>query len=107
MQLSLALTLLTAALGTTNPVDTTSAPQARAALDDLAGTPLSKRACSFNGCKCIKGTPQGQYCGNCDAVITDQLNDDHIYECSPSGACCDYGSSNHCGSTSVRPLCGA
>lgn len=46
---------------------------------------LSKRACVKNGCECVRGIPQGQYCGV-----------GGIYECNPSGGCCFYGPSEKC-----------
>jgi hypothetical protein len=65
---------------------------------------LEKRACKSNGCKCRKGTPQGQYCGMCldntGFVIAPNWGtggkSDHKYECNPQGGCCDYGFSYDC-----------
>lgn len=112
MRLSFALTLLTATLGLASPVEENSAPQEVSVpmeardLDTLAATPLEKRACSSNGCKCVKGLRQGQYCGACvwkgDYVISAKRVLNHIYECSPSGGCCDYGKASDCNTGSGR-----
>jgi hypothetical protein len=115
MRFSFALALLTATLGMANPVDNSApealevpvaAVEARDVVDTLAGTPLEKRACSKNGCKCVKGLRQGQYCGNCvwkgDWVISAKRVSNHVYECSPSGGCCDYGKASDCGGGSAR-----
>ncbi|KAK3293697.1 uncharacterized protein B0H64DRAFT_444941 [Chaetomium fimeti] len=111
MRLTLALTLLTATLGLANPLADTSSPheelstpmEAREASPEpiTAANPLlEKRACKKNGCKCVKGLKQGQYCGACKwkgkYVITAKRNLKHIYECSSSGACCDYGTGSDC-----------
>ncbi|KAL2117369.1 hypothetical protein VTJ04DRAFT_9537 [Mycothermus thermophilus] len=117
MRFTFALTLLSAALGLASPVaDSNPAPyeeaipQEIAARDEVsAATPLlGKRACVNNGCKCVSGLRQGQYCGACvwrgSYVITAKRVLDHIYECSPSGACCDYGKANDC--NTGRGRCG-
>ena len=107
MRFALALALLTATLGLASPAPDAALPQevavpmeARDVDDALAATPLSKRACSKTGCKCIKGLSQGTYCGACKLsgkyVITAKRHLKHIYECSPSGACCDYGTASDC-----------
>lgn len=121
MHLSLALTLLTAAMGlaspAANPDPEASVPQAIevpvAAVEarDLvaeaeeAHAMLTKRACT-KGCKCMKGLRQGQYCGNCvlegKYVITSKRYNNHVYECSPSGGCCDYGKAKDCGTSKAR-----
>lgn len=53
-----------------------------------------------NGCKCDpKYVPkQGQYCGYCAAVSKAGTGGswEHIFECSKSGSCCDYGASKKC-----------
>lgn len=53
-----------------------------------------------NGCKCDPDyvTKQGQYCGYCAAVSKAGTGGSwkHIFECSPSGKCCDYGASTKC-----------
>lgn len=54
-------------------------------LISAAPTTIEKRACIKNGCECVRGTPQGQYCGV-----------GGIYECNPTGACCFYGVSEKC-----------
>ncbi len=114
MHLSFALTLLTATLGLATPIEEGSSaalvavPVEARAIDSLAATPLDKRSCSSNGCKCVKGLAQGQYCGNCvlvsngNWVITTKRVANHVYECSPSGACCDYGAASDCGSLKAR-----
>jgi hypothetical protein len=65
----------------------------------LGRAPLTKRACRSNGCKCKKGTPQGQYCGECSEVIGagsgGSFRND-IFECNTSGGCCDYGYNKIC-----------
>ncbi|KAF2441891.1 hypothetical protein P171DRAFT_365786, partial [Karstenula rhodostoma CBS 690.94] len=60
------------------------------------------RACTNNGCKCKKDTKQGQYCGN-DGIWTYDVKDlgkggkrTDVYECTPTGACCQYGPSKSC-----------
>jgi hypothetical protein len=51
---------------------------------------------------------QGQYCGNCvwsdgsGYIITAKRVDNHVYECSPTGNCCDYGYATDCGSSTAR-----
>lgn len=108
MRPALLLPILTAILPTTlaNPVSTEDTSAAAIPFEvpvpmearDL--TPLNKRACKDTGCKCVKGLRQGQYCGACvwkgDYVITKKRNLKHIYECSPSGGCCDYGKADDC-----------
>ncbi|KAL2134386.1 hypothetical protein VTI74DRAFT_305 [Chaetomium olivicolor] len=96
MRVTLLLTLLTATLGLASPVEDSAAPQDVAVpmeardVDAAAnlGT-LDKRACVSNGCKCVTGLRQGQYCGACvwhgEYVITAKRNLKHIYECSPNG----------------------
>lgn len=75
--------------------------------DDTLAPTLDKRACKSNGCECIVGLKQGQYCGSCTVriengatdwryVIYSKRVDSHIYECSSSGDCCDYGPSSDC-----------
>lgn len=58
----------------------------------------SKRSCTYNGCKCAKGFPQGQYCG-WGTVVTNLGSGgdfEDAYECNPSGGCCDYGHRDDC-----------
>lgn len=111
MRFTLALALLTATLGLATPVEDTSAPMEVAApmeARDLVAEadPLAKRACVSNGCKCVKGLRQGQYCGACkwkgDYVISAKRTLNHIYECSPSGGCCSYGRASDCNTGSGR-----
>ncbi|AEO62126.1 hypothetical protein MYCTH_2113983 [Thermothelomyces thermophilus ATCC 42464] len=124
MRLTLALALLTATLGLASPASEQEPPQVPAfapvpvaaeARDDVSesesGSGPTKRACSHNGCRCLKGAPQGQYCGNCvkvatgEWVITRKRNLHHVYECSPGGDCCDYGAAGDYGTSHAR--CGA
>lgn len=69
---------------------------------------LVPRACKKTGCKCKKGLPQDQYCGNCvlvsdgSWVITEKRVNDHVYECNPNGGCCDYGYAKDCGGAKAR-----
>ncbi len=110
MRFSILLTLLSAAVGLATPVgdavpQEVSVPmEVRDVSDTLA--PLDKRACVFNGCKCVKGLRQGQYCGACvwkgDYVISAKRVLKNIYECSPSGACCSYGTGSDCNTGAGR-----
>ncbi|PKS12438.1 hypothetical protein jhhlp_000644 [Lomentospora prolificans] len=65
---------------------------------------LAKRECIYNGCRCDSRGRQLTVCGNCvwtdtgSYAVTKLRKDNHIYECSPSGDCCDYGVGNDCGS---------
>jgi hypothetical protein len=67
---------------------------------------LVSRDCKKTGCKCRKGTPQGQYCGNCkrnnNYVVIEKWYGDHVFECAPSGKCCDYGYAKDCGKKGQR-----
>jgi hypothetical protein len=66
---------------------------------EVDGTVLTKRACKENGCKCKKGTPQGQYCGMCSEVIGQGKGGnfvEDIFECNKKGGCCDYGYNKNC-----------
>jgi len=79
--------------------------EAREASPDLA-----PRTCVNNGCKCSTKYPlkQGQYCGNCvwsngaGYIITEKRVLTDVYECSPNGACCDYGHASDCGTSHAR-----
>lgn len=81
-----------------------------ASFDDVspASPLLTKRACKYNGCKCNSRGKQLTVCGNCvwsdtgKPVVTKKRKNSHIYECSPSGRCCDYGVGSDCGSGSAR-----
>jgi len=68
------------------------------ALDlDLESRDLTKRACKYDGCSCKSGTKQGEYCYICDQVnyyAAGKIAD--LYECSPSGNCCNYGPATVC-----------
>ncbi|KAK1758956.1 hypothetical protein QBC47DRAFT_370806 [Echria macrotheca] len=103
MRFSLALLALPAVLAIASegptPVDF-GAVEARSLLEG--------RACKYTGCKCDTSNrnrkPQGQFCGGCKwpdgtYVITPASKRDtsHVYECSPSGDCCDYGFASDCG----------
>jgi hypothetical protein len=80
------------------------------AMDEL----LDKRACDYNGCKCDTRNnrkPQGQFCGGChwsngDWVITAKRVNSHVYECSPTGKCCDYGYASDCAKQDGTGRCG-
>ena len=69
---------------------------------------LQKRDCDYNGCKCNSRGKQFHSCGNCywisdgSWVISKKRVANHIYECSPSGNCCDYGYAKDCGKTGAR-----
>lgn len=69
---------------------------------------LEKRACSYNGCKCNSRGKQLTVCGNCvwrnnnTYVVTSMRVNNHSFECSPNGNCCDYGYAKDCGSASAR-----
>ncbi|KAK5654219.1 hypothetical protein OQA88_7394 [Cercophora sp. LCS_1] len=68
---------------------------------------LVERACSDNGCKCVRGLSQGVYCGNCVvgagtfAISTKRVSN-HAFECNSSGGCCDYGKASDCGTARAR-----
>ncbi|KAL1862598.1 hypothetical protein VTK73DRAFT_6734 [Phialemonium thermophilum] len=101
--LSVAPLLLGFVAATEAPVVERAVPVERAIpAEELVARDLQpeKRACVSNGCKCMKGLRQGQYCGACvlegKPVITAKRNPKHVYECSPSGACCDYGVGSTC-----------
>jgi hypothetical protein len=72
--------------------------------DDLG---LEKRACSYNGCACVRGLVAGVYCGNCVvgagtyAIKTKRVNS-HAFQCSSTGGCCDYGTASDCGKAGAR-----
>ncbi|OIW25349.1 hypothetical protein CONLIGDRAFT_673447 [Coniochaeta ligniaria NRRL 30616] len=69
---------------------------------------LQKRKCTYNGCKCDSRGYQFHSCGGCvwtdngDWVITKKRVATHIFECSPSGDCCDYGHADDCGTGKGR-----
>ncbi|KAK4245748.1 hypothetical protein C7999DRAFT_33891 [Corynascus novoguineensis] len=80
MRLSLALALLTAAMGLASPAanpdpdaavpEAIDVPAAAVEARDLlaeaeeAQGQLNNKPCHYNGCKCMWGA-QGDYCGNC------------------------------------------
>ncbi|KAL6895128.1 hypothetical protein GGI43DRAFT_411879 [Trichoderma evansii] len=84
--------------------------EAVAQVEERSLLPLDKRSCVANGCKCSTLYPlkQGQYCGNCvwsngaGYIITAKRVNNHVYECNPSGGCCDYGVASDCGSGTAR-----
>ncbi|KAK0639792.1 hypothetical protein B0T16DRAFT_298056, partial [Cercophora newfieldiana] len=63
----------------------------------------TKRDCDYNGCKCASRGKQLTVCGNCrwlnnnTWVVTEKRVANHIFECSPTGRCCDYGYATDCG----------
>ena len=69
---------------------------------------LMKRKCDYNGCKCNSRGKQLTVCGDCtwsdtgEYAVTKKRVTNHIYECSPTGKCCDYGKANDCTKTSGR-----
>ncbi|KAK4450890.1 hypothetical protein QBC34DRAFT_348433 [Podospora aff. communis PSN243] len=73
--------------------------------------PLSKRDCEYNGCRCASRGKQLTVCGNCrwlnnnTWVVTEKRVADHIFECSPTGRCCDYGYATDCGKKDKTPRC--
>ncbi|PNP50315.1 hypothetical protein THARTR1_09023 [Trichoderma harzianum] len=91
-------------------VDIEARVEAVAQVEERSLLSLDKRACKKTGCKCSTLHPlkQGQYCGNCvwsngdGYIITAKRVNNHVYECSPSGGCCDYGVGSDCGSGTAR-----
>ncbi|KAL0937327.1 mold-specific m46 protein [Colletotrichum truncatum] len=69
---------------------------------------LQKRECKYNGCKCNSRGLQLTICGACKYADTKKYAisakrvDNHIYECSPGGKCCDYGYAKDCGKSNQR-----
>ncbi|RKU49193.1 hypothetical protein DL546_008913 [Coniochaeta pulveracea] len=69
---------------------------------------LQKRKCDYNGCKCSSRGYQFHSCGNCvwtdtgEWAITKKRVSTHIFECGPTGTCCDYGVASDCGTSSAR-----
>ncbi|KAH8903017.1 glutathione S-transferase [Coniochaeta sp. PMI_546] len=87
----------------------TAAVEARAPTsDNSVASLLQKRKCTYNGCKCNSRGYQFHSCGGCvwtdngDWVITKKRVNTHIFECSPSGDCCDYGHADDCGTGKGR-----
>lgn len=75
---------------------------------DTRSLRLKKRACDTNGCKCAKNTPQGVYCGLCEAVTESGKGGFYTrdsFECGPSGACCNYGATIICKSSNYASAC--
>jgi hypothetical protein len=75
------------------------------------GIALEKRDCDYNGCRCASRGKQLTVCGNCrwlnnnTWVVTEKRVTDHIFECSPTGRCCDYGYATDCGRKDKTPRC--
>lgn len=75
--------------------------------NSVAGV-LQKRKCTYNGCKCNSRGYQFHSCGGCvwtddgSWVVTKKRVATHIFECSPSGDCCDYGPADDCGTGKGR-----
>lgn len=95
--LFLAVPLLAAATERDPRDDVTIAPRS-----DLEGLPLEKRACTSNGCKCRSGFA-GVYCAQCrsgGSYVVSNLGSggsiSHVYQCSGSGGCCNYGYASDC-----------
>lgn len=104
MRLSAVLFFASLALGTAVPHDDAAADIAAREAEPLQLVP---RACSANGCKCVRGLSQGVYCGNCVVgagtyAISTKRKASHAYECNSSGGCCDYGVANDCGKSNAR-----
>ena len=103
MRLSSVLYLASLALATAIPAEDAASLSQRDALP----AELVPRACSANGCKCVRGLKQGVYCGNCVVgagtyAISAKRVSTHAYECNPSGGCCDYGTASDCGTSRAR-----
>lgn len=70
--------------------------------------PLQKRKCDYNGCKCASRGYQFRSCGNCrwtnnnEWAISKKRVSTHIFECGPTGNCCDYGPASDCGTANAR-----
>ncbi len=104
MRLSTVLFFAGLALGTA--LEHESAP-VEVSPRDAEAPQLVPRACSANGCKCVRGLRQGVYCGNCVVgagtyAIASKRKASHAYECNSSGGCCDYGAANDCGTSRAR-----
>jgi hypothetical protein len=52
------------------------------------------QSCINVGCHCVDAR-QGEYCGYCPQVQGHWIWDD-VYECNPSGGCCQYGYRKSC-----------
>jgi len=100
MRASILTTVLLSTLALATPLTTNANANDLAARDtaDTADTAdksgaMQPLACKKNKCKCRAKTAQGQYCGWGTAVtnLGSGGAKNHVYECSPSGGCCDYG----------------
>jgi hypothetical protein len=104
----LLLAPLAAAAVAVDPANPTAVPEIDAG--EASPVDLVLRSCVYNGCKCSTKHPlkQGQYCGNCvwsdgsGHIIIAKRVDNHVYECSPTGKCCDYGYATDCGTSRAR-----
>lgn len=104
MRLSFILSLASVALASALPAEDGAGGLAQR---EALPAELVPRACSANGCKCVKGLKQGVYCGNCvvgagTLAISAKRVASHAYECNPSGGCCDYGAASDCGTSKAR-----
>ncbi|KAL2196974.1 hypothetical protein P885DRAFT_77456 [Corynascus similis CBS 632.67] len=115
MRLSLALALLTAAMGLASPAanpdpdaavpEAIDMPAAAMEVRDLLAEAeetqglLTNQRCDYNGCKCMNGV-EGVYCGSCKHrgryVITEKRKSNHVYQCGRHGNCCDFGYRRDC-----------
>ncbi|TPX07710.1 uncharacterized protein E0L32_010606 [Thyridium curvatum] len=113
MQLSKLLLFVPLVLAVASPdagADDVTAVAQVEARSGAAPALFAKRACNANGCRCSTKhkLKQGQYCGNCvwsngdGYIITKKRVNNHVYECSPNGDCCDYGVAKDCGSGTAR-----
>ncbi|KAF8244617.1 hypothetical protein K440DRAFT_663368 [Wilcoxina mikolae CBS 423.85] len=88
------------------PTDTSPIRRARDLLVERSDT------CKDNGCACIVGSAQGQYCWGCsNGVInggdTSVWNSDWqswVFECNPDGGCCAYGLRFSCEAGAGTPV---
>lgn len=72
------------------------------------GTSLDLRSCTYNGCECNSRGEQLTVCGNCvwndgaGYIVTTKRVGNHIFECSLTDSCRDYGVARDCGTASAR-----
>jgi hypothetical protein len=68
---------------------------------------VANAACKYNGCKCASWA-HGVYCGGCNAVTNLGSGGawSHVYLCSGSKSCCDYGPRASCDDFSNPAPCG-
>ncbi|KAF3929966.1 hypothetical protein AA313_de0206920 [Arthrobotrys entomopaga] len=69
---------------------------------------FEKRSCTYNGCKCTKGTKAGVYCGWCGAITAAGTGGSwsDVYQCASSGDCCRYGARASCVNPASYSPCG-